>query len=400
MSDNQVSETRCETDTDMSEENSDCAFLNIPVEIFLYICSFLDARFIANSLSLVCKHFHDVLSDESVWKSRIAKHHESVYPALPVDNPDEFNWQEACAKIEDEHNRWKNKEKDMKRILLKDIHYASVDAVLLMKSGTLCFSGSRDHNLVAWDLQECKSSVDPNPKKVVENAHRGWIWKLEDFDGKLFSCSWDATVKSWDINCFEESCVFMCEQPALAIACSPSTMAVGLFNRRVMLFDPRASDKKIAFYKAHTGAVLALTMVNGYIVSASEDRTILVWDQRACKGSNAYPMCLSYADNSIYVGDVRGRVHLMNPNKGEFTVVESYDVGHTGKMTGIHHTAGSVMTCSSDGTMRILAPTRKLEPITVLKSQGGEITNFDYKSNVLAMGSTENFVEVWMPKSE
>lgn len=410
MSDNLKKETETESQPSDDKKEEESAFLNIPVEIFLYICTFLDARFVADSLSLVCRRFNEILLDDSIWKSRIAKHFSGIYPALTVDNPDVFDWREACACIEDEINLWKFKDDVMSRIVLKDIHYASVDAVLLMNEGTLCFSGSRDHNLVAWDLQEYETSV--RPKKIIENAHNGWIWNLASHKERLYSCSWDSTVKSWDVQeDLKEISVLLCEQPALALACNPTTVAVGLYNRRVMLFDPRVGANKLFSYKAHSGAVLAVAMVNGYIVSASEDKTIAVWDQRAGKihkkknlmdetsGSNAYPMCLSYTNNIIYVGDVKGHLHLMNPKRGEFNIEESYNVGHTGKMTSIHHDAGCVMTCSCDGTLRIMAPTRKLEPLTVLRSVGGEITNFDYKDHVLAMGTTECVVEVWFPKS-
>ena len=42
---------------------------------------------------------------------------------------------------------------------------------------------------------------------------------------------------------------------------------------------------------------------------------------------------------------------------------QSYDVGHTGKLTGIHHSLGSIITCSVDKTVRILEP--NINPQTI-----------------------------------
>lgn len=53
------------------------------LQIFLHICSYLDARCIAHSLSLVCKRFYEILSDTTLWKLRITKRWGSKYPPVP-----------------------------------------------------------------------------------------------------------------------------------------------------------------------------------------------------------------------------------------------------------------------------------------------------------------------------
>lgn len=40
-----------------------------------------------------------------------------------------------------------------------------------------------------------------SPKCTVrEMAHEGWIWDLTAVDNTIYSCSWDKTVKSWDLS--------------------------------------------------------------------------------------------------------------------------------------------------------------------------------------------------------
>jgi WD40 repeat protein len=50
-----------------------------------------------------------------------------------------------------------------------------------------------------------------------------------------------------------------------------------------MLFDTRVGLLHINSYRAHQSAVIALSMSGDLIVSASEDRRVAVWDQRAGK---------------------------------------------------------------------------------------------------------------------
>ena len=41
--------------------------------MFLHICSFLDAGFVIRRMSLVCKQFYHILSNEQTWKIRQTK---------------------------------------------------------------------------------------------------------------------------------------------------------------------------------------------------------------------------------------------------------------------------------------------------------------------------------------
>ncbi|XP_069700285.1 F-box/WD repeat-containing protein 9-like isoform X4 [Periplaneta americana] len=382
---------------------------NIPVEIFLHICSYLDARFITHSLSVVCKRFHEILSDAAIWKSRITKRWGSVYPPIPVDS-DDFNWRLACVCIEDQYEFWQRKDANMRSILRNDIHYASVDAIHLMDSGLVCVSGSRDRSIVVWDLTKAHSGGTDISYHITADAHKGWIWKLASCGETIYSCSWDTTIKSWKLMPnLQPLSVFQCRTAALSLVCTANLVAAGTFLKSVMLFDTRVGECQISSYTAHRRAVLALSMSGNFIVSASEDQTLAVWDQRAGKvlkqlklyenneEENAFPMCVSFNNDLLYVGDTKGRLHLLNPVHGHFNIVESYEVGHTAKLTCVQHGMGSILTSSTDGTVRISTPTQRPENIAVVSSQGGEVTGFDYKNNVLAVGGTDNAVEVWLP---
>jgi WD40 repeat protein len=50
-----------------------------------------------------------------------------------------------------------------------------------------------------------------------------------------------------------------------------------------MLFDPRAGESQVSYYTVHKRPVLALSLCGDFIISASEDQTLAVWDERAQK---------------------------------------------------------------------------------------------------------------------
>jgi hypothetical protein len=99
-------------------ENSDASVEqwslgNIPTEIYLYICSYLDARCITHSLNSARKRFHEILSDITIWRSRITKRWGTKYPPVPED-PNKFNWRLAGVFIEDPYEFWNGKDTEIK----------------------------------------------------------------------------------------------------------------------------------------------------------------------------------------------------------------------------------------------------------------------------------------------
>lgn len=55
------------------------------------------------------------------------------------------------------------------------------------------------------------------------------------------------------------------------------------------------------------------------------------------------------------------------------SLFQSYNVGHTEKMTGVVSTHGAIYTCSGDKTIKVLHPTREPDLITTLAVHEKEI---------------------------
>ena len=56
--------------------------LTLPVEILMHIFHYLDAKFIANTLTHVCSHFEELFHGDIYWKTRISKQWPKRYPPV------------------------------------------------------------------------------------------------------------------------------------------------------------------------------------------------------------------------------------------------------------------------------------------------------------------------------
>lgn len=157
--------------------------------------------------------------------------------------------------------------------------------------------------------------------------------------------------------------------------------AAGSYSCTVFVFDSRSGHKPIVEYHPHSRAVLKLAMNSSYILSASEDKKVTIWDQRARQmlrcvniSKNAFPMCMNMHRDWVYVGDSAAELHVLNP-KNDFAIVKSYVTGHKKGITGVHQTRGCLITSSTDGTVRISSPTDPPKCLTTLTFRFGEVAS-------------------------
>lgn len=391
------------------EKTMSLSLLDLPIEVFLHICSFLDAGTLVHGLGLVCKQFHQILNDDSLWKVRINQIWPNVrYPTLPPDEEEELFWKLSCVAIERQTSLWYN-EDSMERLSLSNVHYSTIDGVLLMHNGQLCISGARDRTLVLWRLPNDENKC---PKSVsVDLAHDGWIWDLTSIDETIYSCSWDRTIKAWALSDAGLTHLTTYEMVVagalLCVTSCPelSLFATGSFCKAVLVFDPRSGYNAVARYQAHQRAVIRLAMNSNYILSASEDKTVAIWDHRAGRilnkitiSKDAFPMSMCMRKDVVYVGDTCAKLHILDP-KQDFEQVKCYDTAHEKGITGVHCAPGCLITSSLDKTVRISSPTDPPQLLTTLNCGYGEIAGIDYSNEVLAVSGIEA-IEIWRPKQK
>lgn len=379
---------------------------NLPNEIFLHICQFLDARFVIKVMTRVCKQFHSIFNDDLYWKIRIGKRWPKKYPAVPV-NDQEFDWKIACIDREEEYRLWTEPEKTMDYFSYTEGIFAPVDAVHLMQGAKLLATGSRDRYLNLLDV----SQLDPeNPAssktavvKSIINAHSGWIWTINSLGKEMVTGSWDSYIKFWDLeaDCTEVRKV-KAKSAILDTYYEPGLLVAGGYDKKVYHIDPRSCEI-IDVKKYHQRPVLCLAVDDKFVVTGSEDKTVKVFDRRANKVFKTlefeeYPMSLDYGQDQLWVGDKGGSLHLIDATDGDFNIVQSYPDVHKGKVTGVKRTHGAIYTCSTDKTINVLEPTVDPGVISVLTNQTSDVAGLSYQNETLACASSSANVGIWKAK--
>ncbi|XP_075715222.1 F-box/WD repeat-containing protein 9 isoform X1 [Rhinoderma darwinii] len=374
--------------------------LLLPLELILHVLSYLDARFILSVLPLVCRTLRDIVSEKVTWKVRVQKRVSSSFPVVEQEN---FDWPSACIELEEQLSHWSDNRKT-EHFSLAEGHYASIDAVLLLQGGSLCVSGSRDRNVCLWDLR----NLGNDQEKVIVKAlgtekngtHKGWAWSLAACENRVCSGSWDSTMKIWDIGADGQLVQDIKGRAAiLCLAYQPDILVAGSYDKRVSVFDPRASSPLIKSRKIHSSPVLSLAADERHIISGSEDRTLVVFDRRVNAVSQRiqldnYLFCMSYEAHQLWAGDNQGLIHVYGNHGGTFQHLRCFDVGHTSQVTGIWHSAGALYTTSTDKTMKIHIPT---DPPTTLGTQAHSsvVNGVSAAGRTVAAASCGQTVEIW-----
>ncbi|XP_024880453.1 F-box/WD repeat-containing protein 9-like [Temnothorax curvispinosus] len=428
----------------MDNENASCAhddeehvqlsLLCLPVEIFLHICSFLDASTLVHGLSLVCKQFYLILKDDALlhmWKARINQiWPNATHSLLRPARPDKLFWKLSCVAIEKQTALWKQQDSMEKLINVDttgDKRYSTyVDPVLLMHNGTICIGAGELGTLIYWKLpsrEECCDEIGNTG--YIHLAYDDYMLDLTAIDNTIYSCSsygvrtWMLTntglvhQRTYDMYGVDADlqCISSCPERAL--------FATGYSDGTICVFDSRSRNKPIRRYRPGTEPVRQLDMNTEYILSAGSGEilfdhnlvtTVSVWDQRAGRivksiiipGEEVYPMCMSIQRDWVFIGDQMAKLHMLNL-KSNFELVKSYSTEHTGWITGVRLTHGCLITSSRDGTVRISSLEDPPKPIATLRSKFRTILSMDYLNDTLAISShsvlPHSGIEVWRPRS-
>lgn len=393
--------------------------IDLPTEILIHICTFLDAAFVRTVLSRVNRRLAQLVSDPVLWKLRISARWPQKYPPVSPEEPP-WDWAKACASREKFSNQWAKHELLKEKVRVR-AHYSSVDAVLLMEHGGLLVTGSRDRSLALWNVQDMMNEEKSGLIQKWSDVHKGWVWSLSkdpENSQTLVSCGWDNTAHLWKLtnaemvleNSIDCTTALLCSD----IHSSTGTVIVGTFDKKVKMFDLRSAKPTVMSVKHHKMPVLSVVALpnNSYsVISASEDGTVALMDRRTKKVvkrihflNGSYPMCMKLMDhgcNCLVVGDKSGGLHLIDANKMEH--IKKMDNLHSNKITGLDVSLAGIVTSSSDKTVKILQPDLSLNVIATIPSKndiGGDIVSVSFDDDCLAAGSSSEMITVWRPKMD
>uniref|UniRef100_H3C686 F-box and WD repeat domain containing 9 n=1 Tax=Tetraodon nigroviridis TaxID=99883 RepID=H3C686_TETNG len=394
--------------------------LALPWEMVTHIASHLPAQCVISVLPKVCHVLGNVGKDSTAWQLR-ARRLVGARAGFPVGPREDVDWPSACLEMEQLVSSWTGQADFVASISLPLKHFAQIDTILLLGGeATVCVTGSRDRNVHLWDLQSDAGRLRHTfAERGTFSTHQGWVWCLGAQGNSLASGAFDSTIRLWDLQaCGTEMGLIRTGAPVHCLSYQPDVLLAGTIDRKVNMYDPRdrgfvsgfhlghlcvfkAAEPLVKSLRPHSKAVICLAADDKYILSGSTDCTVAMYDRRAGKALkrlrlNSYLMAMSYSGCEMWAGDNKGNLHSFSV-AGTLKALSQFDVGHTALITGIHSSAGSLYTCSSDSTVKVHIPCAPPRTLCTLQHRGG-VNALNVKAGVLAVAFGEFYAEIWRPR--
>uniref|UniRef100_A0A8D9B7J5 F-box/WD repeat-containing protein 9 n=2 Tax=Cacopsylla melanoneura TaxID=428564 RepID=A0A8D9B7J5_9HEMI len=345
----------------MGSDDEDKVTLDtLPNEIFLYICTYLDSYFILNVLKKVCTRFDNILSDDYVWRKKTSIDYPNTTILFPEtdsepDNNSNKPWTAMVYEVETNRKFFQdakateNSETDakkvmensemqtddkkdpesngMQKIVFKDLHISTINALKLVCDNRLCISVSRDRSIGVWNVADSATQA----VRQVYPAHDGWVWCIDSCIGTDTFCTgaWDSTLKIWSLEDFTNISTYKYQGTVLSVSCTESLVAAGLFNAKLIVQDTRVPPcDGIQWYLVeHTfekkGVIQGVTIDGQNVYVASANGIISCYDMRKKDVVNSTaPLCnkkdnimsYSYRNGNIVMGDTGNTLTILNRN--------------------------------------------------------------------------------------
>ncbi|CAD5125174.1 DgyrCDS13417 [Dimorphilus gyrociliatus] len=336
------------------------------------------------------------------------------YPAVNIPE-NKINWRNVCLGWEKIEDVWKNNKGSMIEFSNNRDFAGVVDCCLLYDNGNKLVTGSRNKSLQIFDLEKLQNKIPflANVQASAKtNAHSGWIWCMEERQGKLATGSWDTSIKIWDLNNIEEAeTSFKAESPILCLRNEEHKILAGSFHKKLYTFDKRVDGECCKSFRMHTRPILAIDCCDKYVITGSEEGTIKILDRRLLKSplkvitlpkqdeKVVYPTAICYNGYTCWVGDSMGNLTLINA-ANNFETENSINALDKRRIGTILERSGGIFVAGGRQQNRsyvnIYTPTNKPTPIASIEYTQ-EISRISEMNGTLAIGLTDGGIKIWRP---
>eukprot|EP00127_Corallochytrium_limacisporum_P006332 Clim_evm43s225 gene=Clim_evmTU43s225 len=299
----------------------------LPMEVAHLVLSHLDFASLLECMR-VCKRWYQITASPNLWRQiyeKRAKAEMDNYTPTEQEMQDPEVWRALCAMYTTVNRNWAN-DNYKKRQLVGHEH--GVYCVQFDREKAI--SGSKDRTIRVWDLH-----TDRELKCL--RGHSMSVLCLQYDDHKIVSGSSDSTLRIWDISTGETVCVLRGHtEPVLHLKFDERHIVSCSRDRTVRIWKLPPIDRarplaqqlegmeneRPRVIHAHDSAVNVLQFDDVYIVTASGDRTIRVWDFES--GTLLYTLhghergiaCLQMCDGIIVSGSSDQKIFVWDLTTG------------------------------------------------------------------------------------
>ncbi|VDL78209.1 unnamed protein product [Nippostrongylus brasiliensis] len=251
-----------------------------------------------------------------------------------------------------------------------------------------------------------QSSATTSPCVDVQGAHGGWIWCIDQSSRKadeFLSCSWDCTVKLWQItpSTITSTASTKLGSAGMCLGNSPNGYAAcSTFGKKVFIMDMKNGLTPVLNYAHHKGAVLTLAMQDNIVYSCGEDRRIVMVDIRNSSKpvsglwSIDYVRSVCFRNNHLICGTHLGTISVLDPHT--LSVCSRFQVSDGVRQ--VIHSGGAILEISRDRTFKAFTVGTRSSVLAEL-SFDCEPCRFDYRDGDLAIGAGDGSILFWANNS-
>eukprot|EP00047_Mylnosiga_fluctuans_P014316 m.37397 g.37397 ORF g.37397 m.37397 type:complete len:470 (+) comp5443_c0_seq2:31-1440(+) len=373
----------------------------LPDEIIEKIFLHLDPKDVRNC-ALVSKSWHRVATSSPIWRAMYFQRVQTdetwqeyvrVYGAPLVtrhsDARDYFGLYNAISRELDRIKiNWRTG-----NCAKRDIQCDSNGVYCIQYDDTKLVSGSRDNKIRVWDLATMTV-------KQTLTGHLGSVLCLQYDDTQIVTGSSDATARVWELatgTCrstltnHAESVLHLRFAADRLVTCSKDFRVISWIR------DAPFSYQVARVLEGHTAAVNVVDFSDRYIVSASGDRTIRVWDtqtgnlERQIAGHSRGIACLHYRGDRILTGSSDETVRMWNVDTGQLIFTLR---GHTALVRCLRFNDKYIISGSYDN-MIIVWDVQTGERLATLRGHSNRVFRVQFDQFKIISSSQDDTIRIW-----
>lgn len=349
--------------TDNTGPNStEQSFTDLPSSVICEILKCLDPKELG-IVSCVSNQLNNLVSDHHGWKKFYFDRWGP--PPSPVDpQMEKPNWKEMFVEREFRAKCF------MGRFTMDTLHghTEAVRSVFVLVPANLIFTGGYDYVVRVWDLEEGFSigastslgctirAISADSNLLVAGGTDAFIqcWKAIDRNPHLFDLTGSNSNSNFEFRLWGH------EGPVTCLDLDSTRIYSGSWDMTVRVWD--RSSMKCVMKLRHRDWVWALSP-RGTTVAVTAGKNLYIWEistgepiglvLNPHKG-NAYALARSHTGDLVFSGGEDGTIHMYDLNTRSDLVITSMWAPHTGVVNSLSFEYPWLVSCSTDGRIALI----------------------------------------------